>query len=438
MITSGALVPASPQPTHADTAPVVEAIADWLLGYTSAHTRLSYGDALGLDRDWVRRLTDRTGEPTSGHRQPPTRTGKYRHLAWLRWCDTERVHPLRVTAIDVKRWQADMAAAGMPKTTRGHRLGVVAQFYRHLVEHDVVNANPADFDRRGLGLRTAGDTSSTVVLTAAQVARLLRAAGTQRRGVSPLMALRSTAIVAVFTLGVRVAELTGLTRADPHLTHGRRALRVTGKGDKTRVVYMSRLAADAVDAYLAERDRAGNTATPAPRGRVTAGDTPLIATRDGGAMHPGDVWALIRRLAHAAGPLLADVADRMGPHALRHFYVTAGAEGGADMTHIQADVGHASVDTTNRVYNRAARHPDRSAVDIVEAALLAAPAADPNDVLTGLRTEDPIEHILALQRIEQLPTPNAAIRRAVADLLARTDLDPRVEQIAHRVRRSLS
>lgn len=78
IITSGELVPA--ESTRSDTAPVVEALADWLLGYTSAHTRLSYGDALGLDRDWVRGLTERPSEPTPGQRQPPTRVGKYRGI----------------------------------------------------------------------------------------------------------------------------------------------------------------------------------------------------------------------------------------------------------------------------------------------------------------------------------------------------------------------
>jgi site-specific recombinase XerD len=55
----------------------------------------------------------------------------------------------------------------------------------------------------------------------------------------------------------------------------------------------------------------------------------------------------------------------MHPHALRHFYVTTAVEAGAQLVHVQADVGHTSIDTTEQVYNSAARDPSRSAVDLV-------------------------------------------------------------------------
>jgi integrase len=289
------------------------------------------------------------------------------------------------------------------------------------------------------------DTSATVVLTAEQVDLLLQTAAGPRRGVSPLMAARAVAIVALFTLGLRVSEVTGLRRAHLHLTRGRQALRVTGKGDKMRVVYLSRLAGQAVQSYLAERDRWTGTAVPALPGQLSPHDSPLIATRDGGELDPGDVWALLRRIAAAAGPALADVADRFGPHVLRHFYVTAAAEAGADMTHVQADVGHASVDTTQRVYNQAARHPDRSAVDIVENTLLQARSQrhldrvlaherfSETDALrildTGLAHEDPVEQLHGLQQLQQVMSSSALSATTAHRILAlahRTDLHPRV------------
>jgi site-specific recombinase XerD len=434
----------SEQPAASGGAAAFDALLrDWLLGYSNPRTRLSYGDALGLDRDWVRDLGGRPATPTGATgagrvAAPPRRVGRHRGLAWFRWCDRHRLHPLAATSTDVKRWQADMVTAEVRKTTRAHRLAVVGELYRYLVDAGAVPASPAAFDRAGLGLRTGADTSDTVVLTADQVDRLLLAAGRPRRGLHRLMARRAVAIVAIFTLGLRVAELAGLRRADLHRTRGRRALRVTGKGDKTRIVYLSRLAGDAIDAYLAERDRWAGTAVPARPGEVDPRQGPLIATRDGGHLDPRDIWALIRRVTRAAGPSFADVADRMGPHALRHFYVTAAAEAGADMTHVQADVGHASVDTTNRVYNRAARHPDRSAVDLVEDAILAARADRPDpagtdpaaDCLAALAGADPVEQLLALQHLQHRadhdPGPAGDAVDHLADLLRRPDLHPRV------------
>lgn len=88
------------------------------------------------------------------------------------------------------------------------------------------------------------------------------------------------------------------------------------------------------------------------------------------------IWQLLRRLAAAAGDSLLDVADAMHPHALRHFYVATAVEAGAQLVHVQADVGHASIDTTEQVYNNAARDPDRSAVDLVGTALTREAGAD--------------------------------------------------------------
>ncbi|GDY28492.1 tyrosine-type recombinase/integrase [Gandjariella thermophila] len=405
-------------------------LGDWLLGYSNPRTRLSYGDALGLNRDWVRDLGGQPAAspaPSTSRRRatPPRRTGRHRDLAWFRWCDRHALHPLAATSTDVKRWQADMVAAGVRKTTRAHRLAVVGELYRYLVDAGAVPANPAAFDRGGLGLASRADTAATVVLTAEQVDQLLLAAGRPRRGLHPLMARRAVAVVAIFTLGLRVAELAGLRRSDLHQTRGRRALRVTGKGDKSRIVYLSGLAADAIDAYLAERDRWTRGAVLANPGAVGPRHSPLIATRDGGHMDPRDIWALIRRVARAAGPALADVADRMGPHVLRHFYVTAAAEAGADMTHVQADVGHASVDTTNRVYNQAARHPDRSAVDLVASAILAARSrhdGEPDEryraALDALAAEDPVEQLVALQQLERVAERHPERARDIAAHLA--------------------
>ena len=123
---------------------------------------------------------------------------------------------------------------------------------------------------------------------------------------------------------------------------------------------------------------------------------------------------------------LAAVAGALGPHVVRHFYVTSAAEGGADMTHVQADVGHASVDTTQRVYNQAARDPSRSAVDIVEATLLRARQArtqgtsltDAADALArAAEAGDPVELLHHLQEIDRLcsgPVPAAVVARVRA------------------------
>jgi site-specific recombinase XerD len=262
------------------------------------------------------------------------------------------VDPLTATSAHVKSWLDALTSADAAPATRDRMLATVKALYTHLADTGLAAGNPAALNRRRLGLSTPS-TSSTVVLTTDQVRALYTAAGTPRRGAGALDTARAAAVVALFTLGLRVSELCALNRGDLHVTRGRRALRVHGKGGKTRVVYLHAAAEQALTGYLRERD-AGAGTTPARRGVPV--DSPLLVTRTGLRFRRQAVWQLLRRLS-ADTPL--------HPHALRHFYVTTAVEAGAQLVHVQADVGHSSIDTTEQVYNNAARDPSRSAVDLV-------------------------------------------------------------------------
>lgn len=379
-------------PAVTDPAALLAAITDWLAGYGNHATRRTYAEGLGLPVNaadlaaWAHYHHEPPGWPTArnhyahtlaitqpppatGHRPPPAPRGRYRHLHWFRWCATHGIDPMHATSTHVKHWLDDLATAGAAVATRDRMLATVKTLYTHLADTGLAPANPAAINRRRLGLTTPTDNAtSTVTLTTAQVRALYRAAGQPRRGAGPVDTARALAVVTLFTLGLRVSELCGLNRADLHVTRGRRALRVHGKGGKTRIVYLSKAADTALAAYLRARDGAPGTEltrTPPP-----ATTTPLLLTRTGHRYQRQAIWQLLRRLATAGGDELADIAAAMHPHALRHFYVTTAVEAGAQLVHIQADVGHTSIDTTEQVYNSAARDPGRSAVDLVEAAIL--------------------------------------------------------------------
>ena len=355
-------------------------IAEWLGGYGNRATRRTYAEGLGLPttaadvRDW---LPDRDADTwttavtryaaivgavgtaataAATRTPPPAPRGKFRHLHWFRWCATSGVDPLAATSTHVKVWLDALTTAGAAPATRDRMLATVKALYTHLADTGLAAGNPAALNRRRLGL-AAPSTSATVVLTTDQVRALYTAARTPRRGASALDTARATAVVALFTLGLRVSELCALDRADLHVTRGRRALRVHGKGGKTRVVYLHPAAEQALTDYLRERDAgSGGTAGTTPARRAAPVDAPLLVTRTGLRFRRQAVWQLLRRLS-ADTPL--------HPHALRHFYVTTAVEAGAQLVHVQADVGHTSIDTTEQVYNNAARDPSRSAVDLV-------------------------------------------------------------------------
>jgi site-specific recombinase XerD len=401
-------------PGVADPVALLTAVTAWLSGYVSRETRATYATALGLPTgttslsawldapgadpafaaalgDYAEALgtsrtavADQASAQTSGRTRrapPPHASGRLRECHWFRWCATHARDPLQVTARDVTTWLDALAQAGAAPATRDRMLATLKTLYAHLTDTGLVTANPATLNRRRLGLSRTGATSATITLTAAQVRTLYEVAGTPRPGVSALAAARAQAIVGLLTLGLRVSELCELDVADVHVTRGRRALRVPGKGDKPRVVYLSGLAETALQTYLRARPEATSTsadtriARPAPD--AAPARTPLITTRTGSRTHRADIHALLRRVAAAAGDELAAIADRIHPHTLRHFYVTTAVEAGAQLAHVQADLGHTSIDVTDGVYNAAARHPDRSAVDLVATTLT--PPQDPAD-----------------------------------------------------------
>lgn len=381
-----------PWPSVPEPQRLLTAVTEWLSGYGNSATRRTYAEGLGLPtsaadlREWINTpnpdrsepwaeavaryaaLIGATAAPAPTRTPPPAPRGRLRALHWFRWCATRGIDPQTATSTHIKTWLADLDTAGAAVATRDRMLATVKALYTHLADTGLAAGNPAALNRRRLGLVTpTGSTTGTVVLTTGQVRALLAAAAAKRRGASLLDTARARAVVGLFTLGLRVGELCALDRDDLHVTRGRRALRVDGKGGKTRVVYLHDAAEQALLDYLRARDSAGDRAgtSPATPDRTA----PLLVTRTGGRYRRQAVWQLLRRIALAAGEPLRDVAGAMHPHALRHFYVTTAVEAGAQLVHVQADVGHTSVDTTEQVYNNAARDPSRSAVDLVGDAL---------------------------------------------------------------------
>ena len=137
---------------------------------------------------------------------------------------------------------------------------------------------------------------------------------------------------AVMTLlygcGLRISECLSLTRADAPLPE---ALRITGKGGKTRLAPILPAVREAVDAYLA--------LLPFP---LEPADS-LFRARRGGPLTPRHVQAMVQRLRGRLG-----LPASATPHALRHSFATHLLGAGADLRSIQELLGHASLSTTQK------------------------------------------------------------------------------------------
>lgn len=154
---------------------------------------------------------------------------------------------------------------------------------------------------------------------------------------------RDLAILETFySSGLRLSEL-GQSRLE-HLDLDERMLRVTGKGNKTRLVPLGKQAQQALQRYLRqERPQLVKTS-------VTSSH--IFLSVRGGALSPERLRAIVKQRARNAG-----IETNLYPHLLRHSFATHLLQNGADLRIIQELLGHADISTT-QIYT----HVDQKAL----------------------------------------------------------------------------
>lgn len=136
----------------------------------------------------------------------------------------------------------------------------------------------------------------------------------------------------LYATGCRASEVAQMKLSDIHLDDG--YCRCRGKGDKERLVPLSRRAAERIREYL-EHERP-LLAAKAPQG------TPwLMLSKRGQRLRRERIWELVKKYAARSG-----APPDVSPHTLRHSFATHLLAGGADLRQVQEMLGHASIATT--------------------------------------------------------------------------------------------
>lgn len=144
----------------------------------------------------------------------------------------------------------------------------------------------------------------------------------------------------MYSSGLRVSELVDLPLAGLNTRQG--VLRVTGKGDKDRLVPVGEEALRHVETYLRE----ARPALAKGHGQPAA----LFLSRRGGALTRQMFWTLVKRYAVQVGI----PSKRVSPHVLRHSFATHLLNHGADLRALQMLLGHSSLSTT-QIYTLVAK-----------------------------------------------------------------------------------
>jgi integrase/recombinase XerD len=152
---------------------------------------------------------------------------------------------------------------------------------------------------------------------------------------------RDHALISLLALnGLRVSEALGADIEDLGLERGHRTLTILRKGGKVVTVPLAPRTARAIDLAVGERC-----------------DGPIFVGADGQRIDRHA--AIVRRIARRAG-----IAKRVGPHTLRHAFITAALDAGVPLRDVQEAASHADPRTTMR-YDRARVSLDRHATYIV-------------------------------------------------------------------------
>ena len=117
-------------------------------------------------------------------------------------------------------------------------------------------------------------------------------------------------------------------------------MRITGKGNKERLVPLGQHACEWIENYLAESR---------PQLYKTNTDY-LFLTQHGGIMSRQNFWYAIKRYA-----LQANIQSELSPHTLRHAFATHLLNHGADLRVVQMLLGHSDLSTT-QIYTHVAQH----------------------------------------------------------------------------------
>lgn len=220
-----------------------------------------------------------------------------------------------------------LASTGLARSSVNRMLTTVRGLHRFLFAEGLSQIDPtADVEAGRLprGLPKA--------LPEAEVVALIDAvAGTET------FSVRDRAILeTLYGTGMRISECVGLSLDDIDLDAA--LIRVTGKGDKQRLVPVGRLAETALRSWLAP---AGRSELAPAQWKSRDDQMAVFLNHRGGRLSRQGMWGVIRKYGLQIG-----IADRLSPHVLRHSCATHMLDHGADIRTVQELLGHASISTT--------------------------------------------------------------------------------------------
>ena len=214
--------------------------------------------------------------------------------------------------------------------TQSYHLIALRAFLKHLTKQDIKTLAPEKIELPKIPER------QVAYLTREEVERLFESVDLSKR-----TGLRDIAILeTLYSTGLRVSEIASLNNKQVNLE--KREFMVRGKGRKLRIVFISKQAAEKIDAYLKTRNDNFTPLFVSLSNRTKAKSE--VSDGEDRRLQSQNIEWIVRKYAGLAG-----IVKKTTPHTLRHSYATELLINGADLRSVQDLLGHASV-TTTQIY----------------------------------------------------------------------------------------
>lgn len=246
-----------------------------------------------------------------------------------RWLEQEKLSLDSASVDDLQRYQQWLFDADYMQTSRARMVSAIRRLYQYLNREKIREDDPsAMLVSPKLPKRLPKDISEE------QVDALLDAPDPN----DPIELRDKAMLELLYATGLRVTELVSLTMENVSLRQG--VVRVTGKGDKERLVPMGENAVDWIEQFL-------ETGRPQLLGEKSS--DVVFPSKRAKQMTRQTFWHRIKHYAVLAG---ID-SDKLSPHVMRHAFATHLLNYGADLRVVQMLLGHSDLSTT-QIYTHVA------------------------------------------------------------------------------------
>ena len=265
----------------------------------------------------------------------------YGFLARHKGVEPSVVEPGAVTVLDVRLFLGDLLRRGMQPKSIARKLAAVKSFYNYLLETGAVRVSaPAQvstprFSRPVPGFLNEDEIGSLFGEVLAAPPPVAESRSGKRVREQAFEFARDRALLEVlYGCGLRVSEVVGLPEENVDLSQG--YLKITGKGDKQRIVPVGGSATEALKKYFEVKRNFFRI-----KNKGGAESPNVFVTKKGKGIYP----VLVQRITRKYLTAVTELKYR-NPHVLRHSFATHMLNNGADLKSVSEMLGHTNLTTT--------------------------------------------------------------------------------------------